>query len=78
MRSAKQNLGSEIAALKEQLASLVAMFGALANAAAVGERGSYSIKEFLARHRLSESNFTNCAAKGAVPAPCARARSACA
>ena len=57
MRSAKQNVASEIAALKEQLASVVATLVALANAAAVGERGSYSIKEFLARNQLSESQY---------------------
>jgi hypothetical protein len=67
MRSAKQNPGSEIAALKEQLASLVATFGALANPAAVGERGSYSIKEFLARHRLSESQFHKLRREGRGP-----------
>ena len=67
MRSAKQNVASEIAALKEQLASVVATLVALANAAAVGERGSYSIKEFLARNQLSESQYYKLRRQGRGP-----------
>jgi len=67
MRSATQNLVSEIAALKEQLASVLATLAALANAAAVGDRGSYSIKEFLGRHRLSESQFHKLRREGRGP-----------
>jgi hypothetical protein len=66
MRNAKQNFAADIA-LKEQLASVVATFAAQANAAAVGERGSYSIKEFLARHRLSESQFHKLRREGCGP-----------
>jgi hypothetical protein len=67
MRSAKQNLAAEIAALKEQLASVVATLAALVNASALGERGSYSIKEFLARHRLSESQYHALRHQGRAP-----------
>jgi hypothetical protein len=62
------DVASEIAALKEQLASVVATLVALANAAAVGERGSYSIKEFLAGISCPRANTTNYDAKDAARA----------
>jgi hypothetical protein len=67
MWSAKQNFASEIVALKEQLASVVATLAALANATSVGERGSYSIKEFLARNQLSESQYHKLRRQGRGP-----------
>jgi hypothetical protein len=57
MQRPKQNFASDIASLRGQLSDVLATLAKLAKAAAIGERSSYSIKEFLARHRLSESQF---------------------
>jgi hypothetical protein len=57
MGSAKQNFAADITALKGQLSDVLATLAALANAAREGERGSFTLKEFQRRHRLSESQF---------------------
>ena len=55
MRSAKQYFVADIDVLKGQLADVLATLAALADVAREGETGSYTLKQFLARHRLSES-----------------------
>jgi hypothetical protein len=57
MRSAKQNFVADIDVLKGQLSDLLATLAALTNAAREGETGSYTVKQFLARHKLSESQY---------------------
>jgi hypothetical protein len=57
MRSAKQDFAADIVALKGQLGDMLATLAALANAAREGETGSYTLKQFLARHKLSESQY---------------------
>jgi hypothetical protein len=57
MRSRKQNRADDIAALREQLVSVVDSLAKLGRAVGTVERSSYSIKEFLARNGLSESQY---------------------
>jgi hypothetical protein len=57
MRSAKQNFAADIAALKGQLSDVLAALATLAAVARESERGSFTLKEFQRRHRLSESQF---------------------
>jgi hypothetical protein len=67
MRSAKQNLAAEIATLKGELAIVVATLKALAKAASEGEPASFTIKQFLARHKLSESQYHALRREGRAP-----------
>jgi hypothetical protein len=64
VRSPKQNIAAEIAALKERL---IATLAPLVNAVSVGERGSYTLKEFQRRHNLSESQFFKLCREGKGP-----------
>jgi hypothetical protein len=57
MRSAKQDFAADIAALKGQLSDMLATLAALAKAAREGETGSYTLKQFRTRHKLSESQY---------------------
>jgi hypothetical protein len=71
MRSLKQNLKASVAvetvaAIREELAALRQAIAALA----VGreQRASYTLKEFLQRHRLSESQYHKLRREGRGPA----------
>jgi hypothetical protein len=57
MRSAKQNLAADVAALKGQLSEVLATLAMLAKAASEHQAGSYTLKQFLARNSLSESQY---------------------
>jgi hypothetical protein len=68
MRSQKQNpVVLDIAELPDQLRRLAANVAALVKAAGGGEPGSYTIKQFLARHNLSESQFHKLRREGRGP-----------
>ena len=67
MRSAKQNLTTDIAALKEQLSSVITMLATLVSAPSEGERGSFTSKEFQKRHKLSESQYHKLRREGRGP-----------
>jgi hypothetical protein len=67
MRSAKQNFAADIAALKGQLSEVLATLVMLAKAPSEGERGSFTLKEFLRRHNLSESQFFKLCREGHGP-----------
>jgi hypothetical protein len=47
----------DIAELHEELRHLAASVAALANLVGEGAQGSYTLKQFLARHNLSESQY---------------------
>jgi hypothetical protein len=58
MQCPKQNpVASDIAGLHEELRRLAASVAALANSVGEGVQGSYTLKQFLARHHLSESQY---------------------
>jgi hypothetical protein len=58
MRSVKQNIAApDIAELRDELRRVGEMLAFLVNAASEGEAGSYTLKQFLARHRLPESQY---------------------
>ena len=58
MRSVKQNIATpDIAELRDELHRVGEMLAFLVNAAREGEAGSYTLKQFLARHKLSESQY---------------------
>jgi hypothetical protein len=67
MKSRAQNLADDIAALREQLVSVVDSLAMLARAAGAVERSSYTVKEFLARNDLSESQFHKLRREGRGP-----------
>jgi hypothetical protein len=67
MRSAKQDFVADVAALKGQLAEVLATLVMLAKAASEGERGSFTLKEFQRRHNLSESQFFKLCREGHGP-----------
>ena len=67
MRSAKQNFVADIAALKGQLSAVLAMLVALANAARETEAASFTLKKFLARNQLSESQYHKLRRQGRGP-----------
>jgi hypothetical protein len=58
MRSAKQNIAvPDIAELRDELRHVGEMLAFLVNAASEDEAVSLTVKEFRARHRLSESQY---------------------
>jgi hypothetical protein len=57
MRSAKQDFAGDLASLKGQLSDALTTLAALTNAAREGETGSYTLNQFRARHKLSESQY---------------------
>jgi hypothetical protein len=65
--TASTDIAADIATLKEQLASVIATLSSLASAAGVGEAGSYTIREFSARNRLSESQYHKLRREGRGP-----------
>jgi hypothetical protein len=67
MRSAKQTFAADIDVLKGQLSDVLAMLVALANAARETEAASFTLKEFRARHRLSESQYHKLRRQGRGP-----------
>ena len=67
MRSAKQNFAADIAALKGQLSDVLAMLELLVNAAREGEAASFTVKKFLARNDLSESQYHKLRRQGRGP-----------
>jgi hypothetical protein len=67
MRSPKQNIAADVAALKEHLNSVIATLAALANAAGGKERSSWTLREFQHRHNLSESQYHKLRREGRAP-----------
>jgi len=67
MRSARQDFAAEIAALKGQLSDVLAVLLALADAVRESEVGSYTLEQFRARHRLSESQYHKLRRQGRGP-----------
>jgi hypothetical protein len=68
MRSIKQNIAvPDIAELRDELRRVGEMVAFLVNAASEGEAGSYTLKHFLARHRLSESQYHKLRREGRGP-----------
>jgi hypothetical protein len=65
MRSAKQS--TDIADLRDELRRVAAMLAALTNADGEDEQGSYTIKQFLTRHKLSESQYHALRRQGRAP-----------
>jgi hypothetical protein len=58
MRSPKQNFAvPDIAELRDELRRVGELLGFLVNAAREGEVGSYTLKQFRTRHKLSESQY---------------------
>jgi hypothetical protein len=68
MRSPKQNITvPDIAELRDELRRVVQIFALLANAARESEAGSYALKQFRARHKLSESQYHKLRRQGRGP-----------
>jgi hypothetical protein len=67
MRSHKQNFAADIAALRSQLSDVLTVLVALANAATEGEAASFTLKKFLARNDLSESQYHKLRRQGRGP-----------
>jgi hypothetical protein len=67
MRSAKQNFVADIDVLKGQLSDVLAILVALANAARESEAASFTLKKFLARNQLSESQYHKLRRQGRGP-----------
>ena len=67
MRSTKQNFVADIDVLKGQLSDVLAMLVALANAARESEAASFTLKKFLARNQLSESQYHKLRRQGRGP-----------
>ena len=68
MRSIKQNIAvPDIAELRDELRRVGEMVAFLVKAASEGEAGSYTLKQFLARHRLSESQYHKLRREGRGP-----------
>jgi hypothetical protein len=67
MRSHKQNFAADIATLREQLSDVLATLARLANAAREGETASFTLKMFLTRNQLSESQYHKLRRQGRGP-----------
>jgi hypothetical protein len=67
MRSAKQTLAADIATLREQLSDVLATLSRPANAARESETASFTLKMFLARNQLSESQYHKLRRQGRGP-----------
>ena len=68
MRSVKQNIATpDIAELRDELRRVGEMLAILVNAASEGEAASSTLKEFRARHRLSESQYHKLRRQGRGP-----------
>jgi hypothetical protein len=57
----------DIAELRDELRRVTAVLAALTNPDGEDEQGSYTIKQFLRRHRLSESQFHKLRREGRGP-----------
>jgi hypothetical protein len=64
MRSAKQTLAADIAALRDELRRVVQMFALLVRE---GEAASFKLKKFLERNDLSESQYHKLRRQGRGP-----------
>jgi hypothetical protein len=68
VRSPKQNIAvADIAELRDGLDRVVQMLALLVNAARESENASFTLKEFRARHRLSESQYHKLRRQGRGP-----------
>ena len=68
MRSPKQNIAvPDIAELRDELRRVVQMLAPLVNAAREGEAASFTLKKFLARNELSESQYHKLRRQGRGP-----------
>jgi hypothetical protein len=67
MRSAKQTLAADIAALRDELHRVLQMLALLVNAAREGEAASFKLKKFLERNDLSESQYHKLRRQGRGP-----------
>ena len=68
MRSVRQSIAPlDIAGLRDDLRRVVEMLAFLVNAASEGEAGSYTLKQFLGRHKLSESQYHKLRREGRGP-----------
>jgi hypothetical protein len=67
MRSAKQTLAADIAALRDELRRVVQMLELLVCAAREGEAASFKVKKFLTRNDLSESQYHKLRRQGRGP-----------
>jgi hypothetical protein len=67
MRSAKQQLATDIAGVKAQLAALTDIVNAMATKQSEPPRGSYTRQEFQLRHHLSERQYFKLKAAGKGP-----------
>jgi hypothetical protein len=67
MRSAKQTLAADIAALRDELRHVVQMLELLVCAAREGEAASFKVKKFLTRNDLSESQYHKLRRQGRGP-----------
>ena len=65
MQSVKQS--TDIAELRDELRRVTAMLSAMTNPDGEDGQGSYTIKQFLRRHRLSESQFHKLRREGRGP-----------
>jgi hypothetical protein len=68
VRSPKQNIAvADIAELRDRLDRVVQMLALLVNAARESATASFTLKEFRARHRLSESQYHKLRRQGRGP-----------
>jgi hypothetical protein len=67
MRSAKQDFAVDIAALKGQLSDVLAALVTLLNATSEHEVASFTLKSFLARNHLPESQYHKLRRQGPGP-----------
>ena len=67
MRSAKQTFAADIAALGRQLSNVLATLTLLVNAVGEREAASFTLKRFLARNSLSESQYHKLRREGRGP-----------
>jgi hypothetical protein len=65
--SAPKKLAADIEELKTQLAAVVATLGVLVNAINEPEAGSFTIRQFCKRHRISESQYHKLRREGRGP-----------
>jgi hypothetical protein len=65
--SAKQNFAADIAALRTQLSDVLATLASLANTARESDTASFTLKKFLARNQLSESQYHKLRRQGRGP-----------
>jgi ParB-like nuclease domain len=66
-KQTQQNIAAETASLKGQLSEVLAALALLVNAVSVGDRGSYTLKDFQRRHNLSQSQFFKLCREGRGP-----------